>query len=48
MLVIFCVTDQGLQEEQALILHCVLEIIDLLWQHMVLWEEENARHELVN
>lgn len=38
--------DPGLPLQSALILHCVLEIIDLLWQHLVSWDEENARQDL--
>lgn len=40
--------DIGLRLEPALILHCVLEIIDLLWQHLTLWEKENSIHDLTS
>ncbi|KAK3930384.1 Testis-expressed protein 10 [Frankliniella fusca] len=38
--------DSGLQLESALTLHCVLEIVDLLWQHLDSWEKENSRTDL--
>lgn len=42
------IEDQGLQVEPALILHCVVEIIDLLWQHILLWDDDSTRHELMD
>ncbi|XP_026279825.1 testis-expressed protein 10 [Frankliniella occidentalis] len=38
--------DNGLQLESALTLHCVLEIINLLWEHLVSRGKANSRTDL--
>lgn len=45
---LYIISDSGLHLESAVILHCIIEIINLLWQHLAFWERENARNDLVS
>ena len=40
--------DSGLSLESAVILHGLLESVNLLWQHLVLWDKEKAQDDLTN